>query len=220
MLALWTWIPFCWQPLDGQPPAIRVGKGGVKQPDRGQSAKDNRQPDERGTKALPFVVDTEGHQNTKDEQSKADAEKQHIRDIERDTLFYARLGAWATFALVLIGLGGVCAALITLGAIQRQADLQERAIRPWIGTDFIMDGLIRPDGPGRVLISAKVQLRNTGQSIALEGLMLPFLISAVTSVFPNKIKRVWSQTETMLRAKSETGWGDRICTASWRNTPV
>ena len=52
---------------------------------------------------------------------------QHTREVERWTLYFA-LARGRPVALVFIGFGGVVAALATLLAIKRQADLQERSI--------------------------------------------------------------------------------------------
>ncbi|MGA2561833.1 MAG: hypothetical protein ABSF17_19350, partial [Terracidiphilus sp.] len=83
--------------------------------------------------------------------------------VERDGFDRAMIGF--NIALILVGAFGVCAALRTLGQIQRQANLQERAIRPWIGTISIAEGDLRPDGPDHQSIHSVVTLKNTGPSV-------------------------------------------------------
>lgn len=75
--------------------------------------------------------------------------------------FIAVAVAVFTGLLVCVGWRGVHAAIRTLKAIEWQVDLQERSIRPWIGTESIADGSLAPDGT----IQAQVILRNTGPSV-------------------------------------------------------
>jgi hypothetical protein len=205
LLTLLAFLPTLRYPVLGQEPGIG-GKRGVKKPDGETSANQDGKTDQRGTKKLPFIVDTEGHQQTETEKRQASEKEDRTREVVRWTLYFAQLAAWATVALVFIGLGGVGAAIWTLRQIKRQADLQERAIRPWIGTVRISDGILQPDGPGRMAVRTTVKLKNTGPSVALQGLMLPFLIPSRTSELPNAIKSRWKQVEDMLKAKSETEW--------------
>jgi hypothetical protein len=163
------------------------------------------QPDQRGTKDAPFFVYIE--QSPHPQANAAPTGKG-----DADSNWYDKLSAWSalyaaifTGALVLIGGGGVCAALKTLKAIKRQADLQERSIRPWIGTDFIADGTITGVGD-QLQVRAAVSLKNTGPSVALEGLMLPFLISSRTSELPSGIKDAWSKTRGVLANRNKTEW--------------
>jgi hypothetical protein len=156
-------LPAFWNDARGQSKTVGVNKGSVKQPDRGKSADQYGQPDKRGTKDLPFVVDTEGHQKTKDEQAKADAEKQHVRNVESDTLLYARLAAWATVALVIIGSGGVWAALRTLQAIEREFELSHR---PWVAVGVTITAPIVTDSDW-THVTVTCALRNTGNSPAI-----------------------------------------------------
>lgn len=206
---LLAWIPFFGQPSWGQPPGIGV-QPGQKQPKNGRRTTAATTP--RGTDQNPFVVDTQGHKQTdieRDEANKQAAKtetgEQYHRYIDRWALIWNGTAAVATAVLVLIGIGGVCAALKTLRAINRQADLQERTIRPWIGTDFILPGTVL-EISGRLEITANISLKNTGPSVALDGIMLPHLISSRAAALPNDIKDAWIRTETQLVARNNTEW--------------
>lgn len=199
-------MPALWNPAWGQTESVGKNKTGVVPPNRATSRNQAGNTDQRGTKEFPIVIDTEGHTQTEAERAKADAEHQHVLDVEHLNLRYARITAWSTAALVLVGIGGIGAALKTLNQIQRQADLQERAIRPWIGAASIADGDMRPHGPEMQEVHTTVTLRNTGPSVALNGLMLPFLISSQTAMLPDEIKRVWAETEGILATNSRVDW--------------
>jgi len=91
----------------------------------------------------------------------------------------------------------------TLVEVRRQADLQERAIRPWVGTAFISHGtLISQSNIPQV--GARITLRNTGPSVALKGFMLPYLISSKHDVLPNAIKDSWEKMGEVLG--SQAAW--------------
>src|ERR1700722_10921476 len=97
ILLLIAWSPLFGQPSRGDTKTVGVGKGGVEHPKRSTGSNDSRQADQRGTKDLPLVVDAEGHHQTDDERAAADKERQHIREIESLTIWYAKLNAWSTF---------------------------------------------------------------------------------------------------------------------------
>jgi hypothetical protein len=141
-VALWAWIPFFWQPLwgqtQGQTPSGGVEEGKEPKHYSGTGAK-TTQEGQRGTAEAPFVVDTQGHKQTKAEAAKAKAEKDYATYLEGRTLYFAGIAAYATAALVFIGLCGVIAAVCTLKKIERQtaaALLNTQAVinseRPWI----------------------------------------------------------------------------------------
>lgn len=206
ILLILAWVPFCLQPAWGQAPGVGKKDTAIKPPSGSAGGKQDGKTDGQGSKERPFVVDTKGHQNTDDEKAEAGEEKEHARYIERRTLFFAGLGSWATFALVIVGALGIIAATWTLISIKRQADLQERSIRPWIGTDFIKDGVIIRSGQNVTAVRANVSLKNTGPSIALDGIMLPFLVSSRTSELPKAIEAAWAKTKEVLANRNSTKW--------------
>jgi hypothetical protein len=171
-VVLWAWVPFFWQPLRGQAPREGVQTADHKTPKQRAQATQCPACDQRGTKEAPFVVDTKGHQNTPEETAKEQQSANWEKHIERRTLYLAFVNTLLAGLLIAIGLGGVVAALMTLNAIRRQADLQERAIRPWVGTISVARGALTDDR----MIRATVVLKNTGPSVALHGLMVPFLV--------------------------------------------
>jgi len=201
-----AWIPLLWEPTWGQSPGIGKDHTVVKPPNGCNGSDQDGRTDERGSKDWPFVVDTEGHQQSDAERAQSDAKEQRARDVERWTLYFAQLSAWATVVLVLIGFGGVVAAIVTLLAIKRQADLQERSIRPWVGTEFIEDGSVYAIGGERIEVHAVASLKNTGPSIAMDGLMLPWLISSRTSELPDGIRDAWNKTREVLANRNNTKW--------------
>jgi hypothetical protein len=132
-LVLLAWIPFVWQPTWGQTPGIGI-KIPKKKPDNTTGSA--KSPEQRGTKENPIVVDTLGHQQTPVERKEADkqaveakAEEQYHRDIDQWTLIWNGTTSAATAVLVLVGIGGVFAALKTLRAIERQGKLMEEQFR-------------------------------------------------------------------------------------------
>jgi hypothetical protein len=72
------------------------------------------------------VVDTRGHQKSEQETADDRAQKERVLETERRTLWAVECTAYATIALVLVGLCGTGAAIWTLRQIKRQADLIER----------------------------------------------------------------------------------------------
>ncbi|MGA8029333.1 MAG: hypothetical protein WB992_19500 [Bryobacteraceae bacterium] len=118
-------IPLCWYPLRGQPPGIgkHSGRNQKKQPTL--SAPQPEQ-DQRGTPDSPFVVDIkqrpDAQAKTAEDKRKDDAKEYRDRWAFRLTV----IGAVISGLVLLIGAGGVIAAVRTLRAINRQADLIEK----------------------------------------------------------------------------------------------
>jgi hypothetical protein len=105
----------------------------IAKPPQGRTSSGNDAgEDNRGSKERPLVVDTKGHQDSPAEAAEAKAEQQYQRDIERRTLYLAGIASYATIALVVIGLGGVCAAIWTLLVIQRQTNHMVNSERAWL----------------------------------------------------------------------------------------
>ena len=129
--ALLACAPLCGQPVLGQKPSASK-KGTVEKPDRKADGNQGGKTDQRGTKEFPFIVDTEGHQQTEPEKKEATQKEDRTREVERWTLYFAQLTTWATVALVVIGFGGVIAATWTLRQIKRQANLMALPYLPWV----------------------------------------------------------------------------------------
>ena len=122
-IILWAGIQFCSQPLWGQAPGVGIRPSGDP---KQQTKLGATQTDKRGSIEVPLVVET--HARPKSDKEAAEERKATDRKefIDRWTLRLAGIGAGFTGLLVLVGGGGVWAALLTLKAIERQADLMER----------------------------------------------------------------------------------------------
>ena len=75
------------------------------------------------------MVDVEGHQKTAAEAAEDKRKNDEQELIDGRTFDLAIANTVFTGILMLVGIGGICAALLTLGAIQRQADLMGRQIK-------------------------------------------------------------------------------------------
>jgi hypothetical protein len=124
MLVLLTWIPLLWQQAWGQAPGVGV-KATHEKPKNGKGTTGTAEP--RGTNEYPFVVDTQGHKQTDIERdeankqaAKAEVDEQYHRDVDRGTIKWSAITAIATAALILVGIGGIAAAIRTLRAIEDQ----------------------------------------------------------------------------------------------------
>jgi hypothetical protein len=124
-IVLWAWVPFCGQPLWGQAPSGGVEASSQKKQQTGLTT-DHSKNDQRGTKDAPFVVDAEGHQSTPAEAGRKKDAADPKDYVDRWTFYLAFANAGFTFVLMLTAIGGVRAALKTLRAIERQADLMNR----------------------------------------------------------------------------------------------
>lgn len=168
-VALWAWIPFCWQPLWGQTPSVGVQKS--KEPKaHADGKKDTTKKTEHGTAEVPFVVDTQGHKQTPAEAKEAKASGDHAAYIEGRTLLYACIAALATVALVFIGLGGVIAAIWTLRAIENQGKQADRHLvlieRPWLDPHIQLNGPLEIEGDGGIRLPIVIDITNLGKSPA------------------------------------------------------
>jgi len=149
---------FLAKPVLGQNPQIGI-KNGVKRPDRIGSTKKGRDTDQRGSKELPLVVDTEGHQKTKDEKEEAAEKEDRAQRIEDSTLLYTAMTAWSTLALVGVGLVASIAAFLTLRAIRNQVDLQVQAMEQWVDLQNWRSELI-PNGKDWWRLNVYVEIIN------------------------------------------------------------
>jgi hypothetical protein len=178
IFALWAWVPFCWQPSWAQAPSVGINHPKKKPDGASRSAKTT---DPRGKKENPLVVDAPGHQLTPEERkegeeqaaAKAKAEEQYHRDIDRWTLIWSGITAVATAVLVLVGIGGMILALMTLMGIERQGQLMEVAQGASVGIVGI--NLIDPKAelnvddlqPAFERSVFRITMKNTGPSKAL-----------------------------------------------------
>jgi hypothetical protein len=126
------------------------------------------QESERGTPEVPFVVDTQGHIQTKAEAADAKAEKDHAAYIEGRTLCFTGISAIATVALVLVGLGGVFAAMWTLLAIKSQTNHMVNSERAWVIISATHPPALVPLSPGmiRPWNVFRFDLVNKGKTVA------------------------------------------------------
>jgi hypothetical protein len=165
------------QPLRGQAPSEGVGRPQASQA-RSRNAVNQPRPDQIGTKTRPLVVDAGGHINTPEETANAQKEADRTREIERRTLDateraarYSYWTAWATWALVVVGLGGIVAAYFTLREIQKQTKATSDSVqalvnseRAWLTLSAISDDPPFEMPPGRVPVV--FNLKNRGRTVA------------------------------------------------------
>lgn len=172
-VVLLTGIPLCRQPLWGQAPGIGVEAPKKKPDDTTGSAKPTKAG---GTKENPLVVDTLGHQQAPKEREEAQkqaaeakAEEQYHRDIDRWMLIWNGMTSIATAILVLVGIGGVCAAIWTLRAIRDQGEQSARHLglteRPWISPSVQLVSPLTADADG-IHITLRTEFSNVGKSPA------------------------------------------------------
>lgn len=119
VMALTALTPFFWQPLLGQSPRVGVNPSGRQEDQTGLAAKE-AQSDQRGTKNAPLVVDTEGHQYSPAETAERKRKNNEKELIERRSQNLTIANTIFTGILMIVGIGGVTAALLTLNAIKNQ----------------------------------------------------------------------------------------------------
>ena len=124
-IILWAEILFCWQPLWGQAPGVGV-KAGNDQEQQGKLAGAKPQDDQRGTENSPLIVESHNRPKTDKEAAEEKADNSWKHYIDTWTVSLALAVALLTGFLVIIGWRGVRAAVRTLSAIERQADLMDR----------------------------------------------------------------------------------------------
>src|SRR5579862_6276975 len=127
-LALWTWIPLCWQPLWGQASARK----GVTQNPKQKTT--DPQP-QIGTEAAPLIVETYARTKGEAEAAEAKADKEHTADIERWTLIFTGSAAVFTGLLVWVGWRGVRAANSTLLQISEQTKATKQSVEHLVSNE-------------------------------------------------------------------------------------
>jgi hypothetical protein len=168
VLALLALFPAFWQPLRGQSPRKGIDPAIVKEPKGRKGGNDNSGTEQSGSKERPLVVDTKGHQDTPAETAEANSEKEHVRYIEGRTLYFAKITAWANVALIVIGFGGVVAAIWTLRQIKRQADLTQATLMLTFPPKLVVRNVIlfRENVPRGTPLSIGFAIANIGGSTA------------------------------------------------------
>jgi hypothetical protein len=137
LIALWVWVPFLWQPLWGQAPGVGI-KAGSQQKPQPKLAATPAQDDKRRTESSPLVIETHPRPDSPEEAAKHKAENdtKEYRDswtfrLTVAGVIFTGLIVGLTAGLLIVGRNGVNAALRTLTAIERQADLMDLQLTPW-----------------------------------------------------------------------------------------
>jgi len=105
------------------------------QKQNGKRGASHSQADQRGTQDSPLVVDTEGHKDNPAETAAKQREKEQRDRIDARTLRSLEITAGATVVLVFVGIGGIIAAVSTLRAIKKQADLMQAQFDQWVDVE-------------------------------------------------------------------------------------
>jgi hypothetical protein len=138
--------PFCWQPLWGQAPGVRV-EYSHKPKHQPELPTAQAQPDKRGTQESPLVVETHDRRQTDKEATEAQANKDSAEFINRWTFRFTGIAALATVLLVIVGWFGVKAANRTLRAIERQVTLQAASMTQWVSVSKWIVNVAQTVGP-------------------------------------------------------------------------
>jgi hypothetical protein len=161
-VALWAWVPFCWQLLWGQAPGVGV-EPGHKPKQQTEFSASQAKPDQRGTKDAPLIVETHDRPKTDKEAAEAKKDKEQADYINRWSLRFAGIAAIATALLVFVGIGGIYAAICTLRAIEKQATLQAAAMTQWVSVEnwqAILATLFIPSSPGPKSLLVQFDIAN------------------------------------------------------------
>lgn len=179
-LALLACSPLCWQPLRGDTPSVRK-EANSKDKSVSADSPSKAATNQRGTKDSPLFIDAEGHQQTPAEAKEKAREKEVKDKIDTRTLISAEITAGATVVLMLVGIGGVIAAIRTLRAIEKQVNVMEsqteltqaqfyqcvyinnwRIEKPWPTVLRVMVDLINPTGFPITLADGYMQFKQDG----------------------------------------------------------
>jgi hypothetical protein len=128
LLTLCAGTSFLWQPLRGQSPSVG-NESGSKNKNVLTDSVEKPTAAQRGTNESPLVIDTEGHRDTPAETEEKTKEKENKNSVDAWTLRWVGITAGSTVVLMLVGIGGVIAAIRTLRAIEKQAGLMETQIQ-------------------------------------------------------------------------------------------
>ena len=163
LIALWAWVPFCWQPLCGQAPRVGI-QPGSQEKQQPQPAKNDSRADQAGTKDRPFIVDTKGHTNTPKETAAEKAADDQKNFIDTWTFRLTFANTAFTFLLMLAGIGGILLANRTVRAIEREMELSHR---PWvkIRPEFITPLALQEGGD--LIVTIRFHVENIGTSPAM-----------------------------------------------------
>src|ERR1039458_2437169 len=148
IILLWAWIPFCGNPLWGQAPRPRESKASHEP--KQKRAPENSKTNVDAAAVPPVVVESPDEAKRKQEADKAKREEDYKKLVDAWTLCIAGAVALFTLALVVVGAIGVCAAIRTLRAIEKQSKHMANSERPWIlinklGEAPLLDFVERPE---------------------------------------------------------------------------
>src|SRR5689334_16873894 len=150
---LFAWIPFCGKPLRGQTPGVWIQTGKEQ---KQQAEASTRQPGntQRGTEDSPLIVDINQHPKSETEtaEDKRINESKEYRD--RCTFRLTVIGTIISGLLLIVGAGGVCAAIRTLRAIETQAKHMERQTEVLITAEraYVDTEIVSGDGTSYALL--------------------------------------------------------------------
>lgn len=189
--------------------------------------------DPRGTQQNPFVVQLQTKEQTgverdegKKQATKAEADERYHRSIDRWTLIWVGLTAIATVFLVLVGIGGIGAAIRTLRAIEeqgrqmeRQAALMEGQLqqaakhlgvteRPWIRSSIRLNGPVKFNEQNRALyIPIVASISNEGHSPAIGVVMIP---NAYVDIASHSLLEQDKMAHSVKAISSQPGFGEGL----------
>lgn len=176
VLIVLAWIPLCGQPLLVQTPGVGVQSSQKQEQQRNLTTR-NPAGEQLGTKEFPLVVDTEGHKKTPSEAAE-DKRKDDTKEYrDRWTFRLTVIGTVIGGILMLIGGGGVIAAVLTLRRMDRQLTEMQQARtqaaqhlslteRPWVSPNVRIASPLTVDEDG-VHITLRIEFNNVGKSPAV-----------------------------------------------------
>ena len=96
----------------------------------------------------------------------------------------------------------------SMSAAQTAEDTLRMAYRPWVNADSAeLVGALRHPPHARFTLQVNLYLKNTGTSVAVDGLMMSWAIPDFTPAMSANIDKAWKEIENMRRVKQEgTPW--------------
>lgn len=164
-LVLWTGILFCWQPLWGQTTSVGIKTSG-KEKQQSKLAGSQPAADQRGTQNVPLIVDIEGHKKSAGEAAEAKRKNDENEYRNRWTFRLTILTTLFTGALILVGIGGVLAALRTLVAIENQVAVLISSERAWVLVEIGELPPFKPDPNALEILWIHPTIKNFGKTPA------------------------------------------------------
>jgi hypothetical protein len=174
LLLLCAWIPAFWQPLRGQAPSVGI-KSGQKKPQKRKLGTPDPDGGQIGTKARPAVVEIEDRQESASEAAEKKREKDYRVHIEGRTLDLAYINTAFAGLLVLVGAGGICLAVRSLRALEKQTRATQDSVavlmnseRAWVIISETHPPELAPISPGRIppYHTFRFTIKNAGRTVA------------------------------------------------------